>query len=157
MTSSAPLPGGPLPNFRNTIQDLAKQAQEEDRRAEEDARKSRRRKSFSRFVGGALLLIAVELVSLAVLYRHQPEMAVKKAPPSSRFAPGSCNAIVFDTYWKVVKYIKEKDHPPASLNDLVPDYLGKVPLDPLTSKPLEYSAHGDRFNLNCPGAHTAGR
>jgi hypothetical protein len=157
MTSSAPLPGGPLPDFRETIQDLAKQARQEDRRAEEDARKSRRHKSFSRFVGIGLLLIALELVSLTVLSRYQPGVAVKKPPPRSRFGTGSCNAIFFDAYWKVVKYIKDNDHPPASLKDLVPSYLDKLPFDPVTGKPLEYSTRGDQFHLNCPGARTAGR
>jgi hypothetical protein len=157
MTSSAPLPGGPLPDFRNTIQDLAKQARDEDRRSEEEARKLRRRRSFSRFVTVGVFLIAIEFASLAILSRHEPGVVVKKAPPRSLFAPGSCNAVVFDTYWKVVKYIKENDHPPATLNELVPTYLDKLPFDPVTRKPLEYSAHGDHFQLNCPGTRTAGR
>ena len=103
-------------------------------------------------------MIAVEFTSLAILSRHQPGVVAKNAaPPRSLFAPGTCNAIVFDTYWKVVHYIKDVDHPPASLNDLVPKYLDKLPSDPVTGEPLEYSSDGSRFNLNCPGARPARR
>jgi len=157
--SPSPLPGGPLhPEFRNTIRNLANQAREDDQRAAEEARKRQRRRSFSRFVAVGLTLITLELASLAFFYyRTGRGVEIKKATVQSRFAPGSCNAIVFNTYWKVVRYLKENDHPPASLNDLVPKYLGKVPFDPVTGKPLEYSTNGHHFNLNCPGASTARR
>jgi hypothetical protein len=157
--SPSPLPGGPLhPEFRNRIRDLANQAREDDQRAAEEARKRQRRRSFSRFVAVGLTLITLELASLAFLYHRTGEgVEIKKATVHSRFAPGSCNGIVFNTYWKVVRYLKANDHPPASLNDLVPKYLDKLPFDPVTGKPLEYSTHGNHFNLNCPGATTARR
>jgi len=154
----APLPGGPLHHeFRDTIEGLAKQAQEEDRRAEQEARRRNRRRSFSRFVAIGSLLIFLELVSLLVLSHNRADIAVKKAPTPPRGPADACKALVFSTYWKVVSYIKDNEHAPPSLNDLVPKYIDKIPLDPLTGKALDYSTDGKQIHLDCPKVTLTGR
>jgi hypothetical protein len=143
-------PGGPLPDdFRDAIHGLAKQAREEDRQAEDRRRRAAKR-PFSRFVKIGLALIAVQSALLAALYLNQGKTAATHQEIKSILPANSCKALVNKTYWKVVAYLREEGHPPPSLDDLVPKYLERVPLDPVTGKPLSYSTDGARFQVRCP-------
>jgi hypothetical protein len=143
-------PGGPLPDdFRDAIHGLAKQAREEDRQAE-DARKRAAKRPFSRFVKVGLALILAQSAMLAVLYRYQDKTVASQQQIQSILPANGCNALVNKTYWKVVAYLREVGHPPAQLDDLVPKYLERLPLDPVTGKPLSYSTDGTHFQVRCP-------
>jgi hypothetical protein len=145
-------PGGPLPrDFNDVIGRLAVQAEEEERAAEE-ARRRAARKPFSRFVIAGVTLIAIELGVLWVYRMHQSRIAVRAAPTVRNLPPeNSCGAVAYRTYWQVVKFLKDTQHPPAKLDDLIPRYLDQIPVDPITRKPLEYSTDGKGFDLHCPG------
>ncbi len=153
MTTSAPPPGGPLPReFRETISELARQAREEDRRSEQETRKLAQHRPISPIIKLGLVLLVVELVSMGILYSQQHRQITMKLPPPDRIhSRNDCTGVTYRTYWKIVAYIKDNNHPPARLDDLVPKYLDKVPFDPTTGKPLEYSVNGARFNVHCVG------
>ncbi len=143
-------PGGPLPDdFRDAIHGLSEQAREEDRRAD-DARKRAAKRPFSRFVKVGLALIVAQGALLAVLYRYHEKPVATQQQIKSILPVNSCNALVNKTYWKVVAYLREEGHPPAHLDDLVPKYLERLPLDPVTGKPLSYSTDGAHFQVRCP-------
>ena len=48
-------------------------------------------------------------------------------------------------------YQSEQGHPPARLDDLVPNYLSKVPQDPFSGQPLIYRAQGTNWLLHSAG------
>jgi hypothetical protein len=147
-------PGGPLPDdFRDAIHGLAEQARAEDRQAS-DARKRVAKRPFSRFVKVGLALIVAQSALLFVLYHYQEKTVGTRQGIKSILPANSCNALVNKTYWKVVAYLREEGHPPAHLDDLVPKYLERLPLDPVTSKPLSYSTDGTRFQVRCPEIDT---
>ncbi|MET0154296.1 MAG: hypothetical protein ABW298_17035 [Candidatus Binatia bacterium] len=148
--SPAAPPGGPLPDdLRDAIHGLTRHAREEDRRAEE-ARKRGAKRPFSRFVKIGLALIVAQSALLTVLYVNQEKTAVSRQEIKSIVPPNSCSALVNTAYWKVVAYLREEGHPPPRLDDLVPKYLERVPLDPVTGKALSYSTDGSRFQVSCP-------
>ena len=148
-------PGGPLPDdYRDAIHRLSKQAQQEDQQAEE-ARRLAAKRPFSRFVKIGALLIVAQLVLLTVLYLRQQTVSAQREIESILPA-NSCNAAVNKTYWTIVAYLRAEGHPPVSLNDLVPKYLDKLPSDPVTGKPLSYSADGSRFQVRCPEISVSG-
>ncbi len=142
------LPGGPLnPEFRQVVDKLAHQAQEEDRRAKEDADRRAKRQHFSRFLVIGLLLIAAESGLFVLLYSrtHQSHKPAVTTVPIK-----NCSAATHVAYWKIVDYIHAQGHPPANLSDLVPKYADSVPFDPVSRKPLRYSTDGTKFNVDCP-------
>ncbi len=150
--TSSPItpPGGPLPeDFRDAIDGLTEQAREEDRQAAEERKRAAKR-PFSRFVKIGGLLIVVQLALLAALYMKQNETVPVQQRIKSILPPNSCSGEVNKTYWKVVAYLRAEGHPPRGLDELVPKYLDKVPLDPGTGKPLSYSTDGTRFQVRCP-------
>ena len=49
------------------------------------------------------------------------------------------------------RYQSEQGHPPARLDDLVPNYLSKVPQDPFSGQPLIYRAQGTNWLLHSAG------
>ena len=85
-----------------------------------------------------------------MLYVNQKKTVATQQEIKSILPPNSCNALVNKTYWKVVAYLREEGHPPPHLDDLVPKYLERVPLDPVTGKALSYSTDGTRFQVRCP-------
>jgi hypothetical protein len=151
MTTSAPPPGGPLPSdFRDAISALAEQAREENRRRKEESRKRAERRTASRVIKIGLVLVGLEVISLGVLYGTRLQRITRIAPPVRALSRNDCASVAHRTYWKVVAYIKDKDRAPASLGELVPNYLDRLPLDSATGKPLEYSTDGTHFDLRCP-------
>ena len=151
MTSSAPPPGGPpRPEFHDVIRDLAQQAREDDRKADEQARRLSTRRPVSLVIKIGLALVGAELVSLLVLTSQRKEIPAR-ITRNPVLAKNNCSSAVYRTYWKIVAYIKDNDHPPARLDDLVPKYLDKLPFDPATGKQLEYSINGARFDVHCAG------
>ncbi len=148
-SSPATPPGGPLPDdFRDAIRGLSEQAQEEDRQAA-DARRRAARRPFSRFVRIGLLLAAAQLALLALFqFREQTISAHREI--EAILPANSCSAAVNKTYWKIVAYQRAQGHPPARLDELVPNYLERVPVDPATGKTLSYSTDGTRFQVRCP-------
>jgi hypothetical protein len=148
-------PGGPInPEFRQAIGQLAEQAREEDRRAWAEAHKPSR--PISTIIRIGMVLIFLQGFLYLYLYTKQKrEVAV--APPATRLIlpSNSCSSTLHKTYWHVVAYVRDHGHPPASLEELVGKYVDKLPADPATGKPLQYSAAGKSFEVRCPGAATA--
>lgn len=151
--SHGPPPGGPPDSdFREAIRDLAKQAREEDLKAEDEARRRSQRRPFPTFVRVGLSLIVVQAVLFAYLYttghRHpQTKQQVEKPPAKN------CETVRHRTYWKVVAYMRDEGHPPASFEQMLGKYIDKLPTDPATGKTLLYSTDGvQRFELRCPGS-----
>jgi hypothetical protein len=150
MSGSATPPGGPLPHaFDDAVNRLTEQARHEDLQADE-ARKRAARRPFTRFVRIGALLIVAQASLLAFLYYKQGSAVAVRKEIGSILPANSCSAIVNRTYWKIVAYMRAEGHPPGQLEDLVPKYLEKTPLDPGTGKPLAYSTDGSRFQVRCP-------
>jgi hypothetical protein len=98
------------------------------------------------------MLIVLEIVCLGVLYvRGRQQSAPTDTKRAHIVLRDDCPSAVYRTYWKVVEYMKDHQHPPASVDQLVGKYLDKLPFDPVTGKPLRYSTDGKRFELRCPG------
>ena len=151
MTRSAPPPGDPRHgNFSNAIHRLARQARQEDLRAEEELRKRGERRPFQKFIRVGLVLIALQGALFAYLYARQTHVvtpaSVAAAPPKT------CNAAINRAYWKVVAYLADHGHPPQKLEDLVGSYVEQLPFNPVTGTPLVYSTDGDRFTIRCADA-----
>jgi hypothetical protein len=150
MSGSATPPGGPLPHaFDEAIDRLTEQAQQEDRQAAEVRQRAARR-PFNRFVRIGALLIVAQASLLAFLYYKQASTVAARKEIGSILPANSCSAVVNSAYWKIVAYLRAEGHPPERLEELVPKYLDKSPLDPGTNKPLSYSTDGTRFQLRCP-------
>jgi hypothetical protein len=156
MMDSQNLPGGaPRQEFRDAINNLAKEAGEQDRLAAEEARRRLARRPISRFIRIGVALAVLELVVFGILYgfgrRHQ-QASRKTAQPNSAMLANDCAGVVYRTYWKIAAYIRDQGHPPPTLNDLVGAYVDKLPADPATGTPLQYSTDGTQFDIRCPGA-----
>jgi hypothetical protein len=145
----APPPGGPLnPDFRHAIEALAEQAREEDLRAAEELRKRNKPRPVQRFIYVGLLLITLQSALFIYLYTRGKPAVVR---PVAVAAPTTCSGAVSRAYWQVVAYLDHEGHPPVKLEDLLPNYLDKLPADPVSGKPLDYTTDGTRFTLRCPG------
>jgi hypothetical protein len=150
MSGSATPPGGPLPQaYDDALHGLTEQARAEDRQAVE-ARKRAARRPFNRFVRIGALLILAQTALLAFLYYKQGPAVAARTEFRSILPANSCSGVVNSTYWKIVAYLRAEGHPPGRLEELVPKYLDKSPLDPGTGKPLSYSTDGTRFQVRCP-------
>jgi hypothetical protein len=151
------LPGGaPKPELRDAIDRLAEEAREQDRLATEKTRKLLTPGPTSRFIRLGMALVAVQLVMLGILYgRRQQKFSATIVRPNLPKLTDDCAAVAYKTYWKIAAYIREQGHPPAALSELVGRYVEKLPTDPVTRKPLEYSTDGTGFDLHCPGAPAA--
>ncbi|HJT33072.1 MAG TPA: hypothetical protein VJ783_13605 [Pirellulales bacterium] len=55
------------------------------------------------------------------------------------------HAMTGDTALAALLYRRETGRPPGQLQDLVPDYMPTVPLDPFDGGPLRFRADGQRF------------
>jgi hypothetical protein len=152
MAESRRPPGGPLnPEFRNAIDELAKQAREQDLLLEEEAKRRAAPRPFQKFVLVGVGLIVVQAALFAYLYHRRSAEITKKPVVTKPLLPDStCNAALYRTYWKVVSYMRDEGRPPESLELLLGKYLDKLPLDPATGQPLRYSTDGQRFDLSCP-------
>jgi len=149
---SQPPPGGP-PNseFRDAIQDLAKQAREDDKRADDEMRRRFSAKPISRFIRVGFALIVVQLAVYVYLTAtrevpHPPKAEVTEKPAKD------CSTVARRTSWKIVAYLNDVGHPPETLEVMLGKYLHKLPTDPVTGKPLVYSTDGKRFDLHCAPA-----
>lgn len=144
-------PGGPIKGeFRDAIHELAEQAQEEDRRAWQEAHKVRRPVSYF-IIAGAALIVLQGVLYLYLYSKKESAVPARAVRAATRvLPPNSCVSKVHDTYWQIVAYVRDNGHPPGTLNDLVGKYVDKVPLDPETGKPLVYSPSGEGFDLSCP-------
>jgi hypothetical protein len=148
-----PISGRP-PNseFRDTIRDLAKQAREGDLKAEEEARRRNQRRPIHTFFRVGIALIVVQVALFAYLYttgqRNPAAPEVTQKPPAK-----NCETVRHRTFWKVVAYVRDEGHPPASLDQMLGKYLDKLPTDPATGQRLGYSTDGaQHFELKCPGS-----
>jgi hypothetical protein len=153
MSSPAP-PGGPAhPDFHNAISELAALARKEDFEAADDARRKANERPLSRFIRFGCVLIAIQVVCLGVLYIRGRGLVSPAATKQANIVlRDDCPSAVYRTYWKVIEYMKEHQQPPASIDELVGKYLDKLPADPVSGKPLQYSTDGKHFELHCPGA-----
>jgi hypothetical protein len=53
----------------------------------------------------------------------------------------------------ITRYTRDRGRPPGSLEELRPDYLVDLPVDPITGVPLAYESHGDVVSLSCRPKH----
>jgi len=150
-TSALPPPDGATSEeFREAIIGLAKQARDEDLRAEAEAKDRLKRTKFGRFVRIGLALIALQGALYVFLTTQAPSATKRKVVGSeSVFPENTCNAVLYRTYWKVVAYIRAEGHPPTTLEQMLGKYLEKLPTDPVKGKPLVYSTDGTKFDLRC--------
>jgi hypothetical protein len=94
------------------------------------------------------LLAAAQVAVLALLHYREQTISVHRELEAILPAK-SCAAAVNKTYWKIVAYQHAEGHPPGRLDDLVPNYLEGVPVDPASGKRLSYSTDGTRFQVSC--------
>ena len=145
----APPPGGPLnPEFRHAIEKLAEQAREEDLRAADELRNRTKRRPVQKFIRAGLVLIALQAALFIYLYTQQKPAAVH---PVALAPPTTCSGAINRTHWRLVAYLNREGHTPATLEELVPNYMERLPADPVTGKPLEYRTDGTHFTVSCPG------
>jgi hypothetical protein len=146
-------------DFEIEIDRLAAAArQENDQRGKSrGGRGDGRRPSWLILVG--LGLVALEAGSLGIFYMLRMREVSTQRPPQPKIATQrDCAGEVHRAYWKIVSYVRDRGRPPASLAELVPDYVPKPPADPKTGSPLEYSTDGTHFAVRCAGPSTdAGR
>jgi hypothetical protein len=153
-----PPPGGPLPSdFGKAIHQLARQAREEDLRAEEELRKRGERRPIRKFIRLGLLLIMLETALYVYLHERQRYTVATRPVAAEASRPKTCTAAINRAYWEVVAYVADHGHPPATLAELVGTFVDRPPFDPVSGKPLEYSTDGDQFTIRCAGAAPAGR
>jgi hypothetical protein len=158
MSLAPPPPGGPLPpDFGKAIHQLARQAREEDLRAEEELRKRGERRKIRTFIRLGLALITLEVALYVYLHERQKYAVATKPAAAVASRPKTCTAATNRAYWEVVAYVADHGHPPATLAELVGPYVDRLPFDPVSGKPLEYSTDGDRFTIRCASAAPAER
>jgi hypothetical protein len=144
--------GPPDLEVRRAIRNLAKQARKEELEAEKQARRRTQRRPMSIVIRVGLVLIAIQISLFAYLYTTgrrapQADQAIKKP------AATNCETVRHRTYWKVVAYMRDHGHPPASFAEMLGKYIDKLPTDPVTGSRLLYSTDGvQRFELQCPGS-----
>ncbi|HSD10399.1 MAG TPA: hypothetical protein VLF14_05425 [Candidatus Binatia bacterium] len=149
MTRPLPPPGDPLhPDFSHAIHRLVRQARREDLRAEEELRKRGERSRIYKFIRVGVVLIVLQAALLGYLYVRQNDV-VKDPARVAQAPPKTCNAAINRAYWKVVAYLADHGRPPPKLEDLVGSYVERLPIDPVTGKPLVYSTDGERFTIRC--------
>ena len=158
MDPTPPPPGGPLPaDFGKAIHQLAREAREEDLRAEEELRKRGERRPIRTFIRLGLVLITLEVALFFYFHEHQKYAVATRPVVAEASLPKTCTAATNRAYWEVVAYVADHGHPPATLAELVGTYVDRPPFDPVSGKPLEYSTDGDRFTIRCASAAPAGR
>ncbi len=145
------------PEFRDAIGRLEHEAHEQERLAEEDARKKSSSRHFSTIVVGGSALIVVQLGILAYLMFGAKAAVLPQRNGAERpiLPPRSCAAVANKTYWLIVRFAHDRGHLPSKLEDLLGRYTDSMPADPVTGRTLEYSTSGDRFTVTCPGAAKA--
>ena len=140
------------PGFHDEINRLATEAAHDSLKHDEATRKLARRRPFSLFVSAGLALIVAQVVLLIILYSMQRMQVSAVRPPAARIqASTDCAAALHDTYWKVVAFLRDHQHLPANLGELLGKYVDKLPADPRSGKALEYSTDGKQFTVGCPG------
>ena len=146
-------PGGP-PNseFREAIVELAKQAREDDERAEAEVKRRLTKRPFAQFVKFGVALIVLQAALYVYLTNRKPETVPASAAKKSLFPENNCNAVLYQTYWRIIAFQRDNGHPPAGFDQMLGKYLDKLPNDPVTGKPLDYSTDGKRFEVRCPGS-----
>lgn len=158
MSLTPPPPGGPLPpDFGKAIHQLARQARDEDLRAEEELRKRGEQRPIRTFIRLGLVLITLETALFVYLYERQKQAVATRPLAAQASRPKTCTAATNRAYWEVVAYVADHGHPPATLAELVGPYVDRVPFDPVSGKPLQYSTDGDQFTIRCASAAPAAR
>ncbi len=147
-----PPPDGPLrpdfrADFRDALHGLAKQKKADDLRAAEDLRKQRQQRPIYKFIQVGVALIALQAAVFVYLYTRQEKISLR---PDTAAPAKNCAAALNRTYWRVVAFVENQGHPPAKLDELLPDYIDKLPFDPVSGKPLGYATDGAHFTLRCP-------
>lgn len=150
---SANPPGAVAPDgdsFQRHIRDLAATAEEEARRKRHGVKRRDRR--FSAIVVVGLVLIAAEatlLVAQMVISRR----AVTGSAPAfaARLVDeDDCRGAMYRAYRSVLRFMRDRHRPPATLAELIGRYAERMPADPQTGRPLAYASDGATFSLRCP-------
>jgi hypothetical protein len=151
-------PGAPESGeFRKRIERLADVAEREVRERRGAPRLRRRSRLRQILWGGGVLITAEALLLVVQLVRVRPP-AVRTAARSGAeiFGGSDCRAAIYDAYRGVLSYVRDNQHPPDSLADLIGKYTERLPVDPETGQSLSYSRNGKHFSLRCPGRSPAG-
>jgi len=45
---------------------------------------------------------------------------------------------------------------PEALDELIPEYLSSVPIDPVSGEPIKYSRNGEGYTVTAPHLHGSG-
>jgi hypothetical protein len=137
--------------FHDEIRRLADEAAVDSLKQAEATKKLARRRPFNLFVSIGVSLIVLQSLLLAILYGMQHWQVAQKARPAMPVDTSTeCRGVLHRTYWRVAAFMRDEGHPPTELGALLGKYVKKLPADPVTGKPLQYSTDGQRFTLRCP-------
>ena len=140
--------------FRDQIEYLADRAGEERARIAAESKPPKLRHPIRKFLWFGVALAVAELGLLAYLStRQEKEVAGHLAAPNPLSTREDCIGESYRLSQKVVEYMQANGgKAPRSLAVLVPTYIEKVPIDPITRLPVKYTLHENSFRIECPPA-----
>jgi hypothetical protein len=138
-------------DFREQIEYLADRAGEERARIAEESAPAKLRRPIRNFIWFGIIAGALELSLLGYFSMQETgEVESHRAAPNPLSARQDCEGESFRLSQKVIAYARANGgHAPKTLQALIPEYLDKVPVDPLTRLPLKYSLSGNTFRIEC--------
>jgi hypothetical protein len=147
------MPGEPAlsDDFREEIEYLADRAGEERARIAEESTPAKLRSPIRKFLWFGIFAACLEL-GLLVYFSMQEtrEVETHLAAPNPLSGRQDCEGESFRLSQKVIAYARANGgHAPETLQALIPTYLDKIPVDPLTLLPLKYSLSGNTFRIEC--------
>ena len=137
-------------DFREQIEYLADQAGEERARIADESRPARLRSPLRKFLIFGAVVAALEVLLLV----YQSSVETKEL--STHYAPNplltqqDCVGERYRVSRAILAYMHANQTSPPSLDALVPQYLPKLPVDPITKLPLIYKKLKRGSQLDCP-------
>ena len=138
--------------FREQIEYLADRAGEERARVAEESRPARIKSPIRKFIWFGVVAAAFELALLGYFStRESRELQDHVAEPNPLSVRQDCDGESFRLTQKIIAYsLANGGRAPASLDELIPAFLDKPPVDPITKLPLKYIPTGNAFRIECP-------
>ena len=142
-------------DFREQIEYLADRAGEERARIADEARPPRLRSPLRKFIIFGAVIAVLEVLLLV----YQSSVETKEL--STHYAPNplltrqDCVGERYRVSRAILAYMQVHQTAPPSLDALVPEYLPKLPVDPITKLPLTYRKLKRGAQLDCPPQQAA--
>jgi hypothetical protein len=137
-------------DFREEIEYLADRAGEERARIADEARPSPLRRPLRKFVIFGAVIAVLEVLLLVYQSSVETQELSTHYAPNPLLTQQDCVGERYRVSRAILAYMQANQTAPPSLDALVPEYLPKTPVDPITKLPLIYKKLKRGSQLDCP-------